>query len=47
MKEGERWCDSGRIHAFFIFIPLLYMNSGYIFVLFYGYIRYTSTTTVG
>ena len=37
----------GGYRHFFIFIPLLYMNSGGIFVLFYGYIRYNFTTTVG
>ena len=47
MKVNDGVIQGGCMHAFFIFIPLLYMNSGCLFVLFYSYIRYNSTTTVG
>ena len=44
-KVNDGVIQGGYMH-FFIFILLLYMNSDCLFVLFYGYIGYNSTTTV-
>ena len=48
MKVNDGVIQGGCMH-FFIFIPLLYiyMKFGCLFVLFYSYIRYNSTTTDG